>query len=113
MFIYIYTFIYIYIYPLPNFYQFFQVLGVFLKSVIMFCFKNMGGVCWLGIVCALYCFQDISLGQAISLVNITVYIVVTRDDIAQYKHTALCFPVLSVVDQCYYLFYKQPLSLCA
>jgi len=36
----------------------------------------------------------------------TVYIVVTRDDIAQYKHAAMYFRVLSVVDECYYLFYK-------
>lgn len=42
-----------------------------------------------------------------------VYIVVTRGDIAQYKHMALYFRVLSVVDECSYLFYKQPISLCA
>jgi hypothetical protein len=40
-----------------------------------------------------------------------VYIVVMRDNIAQYKHTALYFRVLSVVDECYYLFYKQTVSL--
>jgi hypothetical protein len=84
-------------------------LSMFLAFFVspLSCSKNMGGVCWLGIVCAMYCSRLIWLGETISLVNNNiVYIVVTRDDIAQYKHTAFYFRVLSVVDERYYLFYK-------